>query len=391
MSRRSNHAPGCRPPGAPRPASPRPPAGAHGHPGRCTRRAGHQRAAPSASPASRSFPRCCETAGRATRSAETSSLTSCSPSTSSDINLSRVPSASIRSIAVAASTWLSTGRRCCRSSAPASLSRAYMSTYYRHRRAIGRQPLESGRRGGQPRARARRQARRLVESAETPVPTPLARHRRQGRPGAGGVPRRACARCGSRLPCSASPPPLQAVVVVLVRLGGAARRHPAQRRRRAHRRARWASRSWLGRRAADPGVHLWLRPRRGPRRHRHRRWSSPRPPIAAGLGRGRAGCCNPQTDDAPALGARRRRDRLPRQRARRPLPHHASAGGSARPRWSPTACTPAPTASPPSPCVARAPAARRSAGAGPTRSSGSSSPSPSRSCSRTPPARCTAG
>jgi Cation efflux family len=46
----------------------------------------------------------------------------------------------------------------------------------------------------------------------------------------------------------------------------------------------------------------------------------------------------------------------------------ASAGRSARPRSSPTGCTPAPTGSPAWPCCS-APAASRSAGSGPTRSS----------------------
>lgn len=82
-------------------------------------------------PASRSLPRCCETAGRAVPTAATNAVTSCSPSPSSDISRNRVGSASIRNMSVAASTCGPPGRCCCRSLARATLSRAYMSTYYR--------------------------------------------------------------------------------------------------------------------------------------------------------------------------------------------------------------------------------------------------------------------
>ena len=78
-------------------------------------------------------------------------------------------------------------------------------------------------------------------------------------------------------------------------------------------------------------------------------------------------------------GRSRRRRRWSDSPATRSLPATASAsvGGSARRRWSPTGCTPAPTASPRSRCCSAPPGWPR-AGRWPTRSSAWSSPP--RSC-----------
>ena len=104
----------------------------------------------------------------------------------------------------------------------------------------------------------------------------------------------------------------------------------------------------LGRRRGDPPLHLRLRPRRGPRRAVRGRDDR----AVGGPGRLRG---DPPADrPAPvehlgwvaAAGA----DRVRRQRAGRAATASGSAAGSARPRWSPTGCTPAPTASPRWPC-----------------------------------------
>ena len=112
--------------------------------------------------------------------------------------------------------------------------------------------------------------------------------------------------------------------------------------------------------AADPPLHLRLRPGRGPRRRRHRRDHRGLRALA-GVRGGRRRLLTRSTCTHLLGGRRRGGGRLRRQRDGRPLPDPRRPARSARPRWSPTGCTPAPTASPRWPCCS-ARAASRSAG-----------------------------
>ena len=161
--------------------------------------------------------------------------------------------------------------------------------------------------------------RRLVAPARASGATALARRRGQGRRRDGVLPRGACGRCGSPWPSSASPPSLQA-------------------RRRASGRGRsrcsatpcttladaltavplgiaFAARPP----GSDPALHLRLRPRRGPGRRRHRRCHRRSRPCSPATRRSTG--CPTRAGRPPVAVAAAGVCRLPRQRDRRPLPH----------------------------------------------------------------------
>ena len=230
-----------------------------------------------------------------------------------------------------------------------------------------------------PRARPRAPARPPRARPRAPPPARARSPRALGAPAARGraaLPRsRPCGRPGARILGRRAADPVDLAGRAgrhragaggggrAVRLGRAARRRAAQRGRRADRGA--ARRRVPAQPAAShPPLHLRLRPGRGPGRHRHRGRDR------AVLGRGRL------RRDRPAAAPAPRSPTWPRSRSRprsaspatswSPATGSGPAAGSARPRWSPTACTPGPTGSPRWPCWPGR-AAWRSAGAGPTR------------------------
>ena len=202
-------------------------------------------------------------------------------------------------------------------------------------RALGARPPHGRAALARPRPRGRPRARVLSRRPADAVD--LARRYRRDRAGPGG-------RGGA------------------VRFGRAARRHAAQRRRRADR-GTAGHRVRAGPAGRHPPFHLRLRPGRGPGRHRHRA-DHRRLRRVRRLRRPWTGC----STRAPSPTCRRSPRPRCRLRGQRVVARYriGPAAGSARPRWSPTACTPGPTASPHWPCCS-ARAGWRSAGPGPTR------------------------
>ena len=213
---------------------------------------------------------------------------------------------------------------------------------------------------------------------------------RQGGPRAMEASAQGMRRCGSPWPSCGAHRGAAGPRRRLVRVGGAARKRRAQGRRNAgdapdRGPAGRRSRSAAGRptrrytygygRAEDlAGLVIVLLDRR---LRRPGRRGSDRP--AAGPARGdrpRAVAAAAAWSDSPATRSS-------------PATGSPSAAGSARPPWSPTASTPAPTASPAWRCCSARPGSR-SAGAGrPDRRPGHHRRDPG-SCSRTRPARSTA-
>ena len=146
----------------------------------------------------------------------------------------------------------------------------------------------------------------------------------------------------------------------------------------------------LGPTAGDAALHLRLRPCGRSRRHLHRRHDRRCPRSSPATSRSRR-LIHPAAGRPPVGVRHRRRDhRLRSATSWWPSTASGSGAGSARLPWSPTACMPAPTASPRWPSARRA-AVSRSASRWPTRSSACSSPSRSWSCSAAPPATSTGG
>ena len=171
-------------------------------------------------------------------------------------------------------------------------------------------------------------------------------------------------------------------------LGRPARRHPAQRRRRADRRP--AGHRVRARPApADPPVHLRLRPGRGPGRHRHRRGHrrvrgrSPATRRSTGCSTRATSPTSVRSPPPRVIGfvgnevVARYRIRVGRRIGSAAL---VADGLHARTDGFTSLAV-----------LRRRGRCRRSAGAGPTRSSAWPSRSRSCSCCGTPPARSTAG